>query len=99
LIAESGGGKGSNSVGVGGPAWADLEKGLAAGSFTDELWDTVEAVVFHELLGKAASAFQASPLFEKMQSFLFLQEAAVTEDDFALFRVLGRGGFGMVNGC
>lgn len=23
----------------------------------------------------------------------------MTEDDFALFRVLGRGGFGMVNGC
>ena len=38
-------------------------------------------------------------MFEKMCQFLYLQEAVVNEDDFALFRVLGRGGFGMVNGC
>ena len=31
--------------------------------------------------------------------FAILMHASEGEDDFALFRVLGRGGFGLVNGC
>ena len=98
LVAECGG-KGTNATGVGGSAWADVESGISGGTFNDDLWDKVEAVVFNKLLDAVEATFRAHPFWEKMCSFLYLQEANVDEDDFALFRVLGRGGFGMVNGC
>jgi hypothetical protein len=44
-------------------------------------------------------AFLASPLFKKYQQFAFLSKKPVSEEDFVLFRVLGRGGFGQVNGA
>ncbi|CAM9125538.1 unnamed protein product, partial [Ectocarpus fasciculatus] len=43
--------------------------------------------------------FEESPFYTKYHGFMCLSEATLTEDDFSLFRVLGRGGFGLVNGC
>lgn len=37
-------------------------------------------------------------MFKQYQSFVYLSKKPVSEDDFTLFRVLGRGGFGQVNG-
>jgi len=92
-------GKGSNVLGLGGPLWDTVTKSVADGQFPDTLWDKVDEVVFTALVKKTGSGFSSSTLFDKMTQFLYLQEATVEEDDFALFRVLGRGGFGLVNGC
>ena len=43
--------------------------------------------------------FCNGPAYSKMMKFLCMMTKPVDEDDFALFRVLGRGGFGLVNGC
>lgn len=89
----------SNAIGIGGPEWKEVTDSVAAGNFPDDLFDKVDAVVFADLKSKVESKFKNSPLYEKMCQFLYMQESTVVEDDFALFRVLGRGGFGMVNGC
>jgi beta-adrenergic-receptor kinase len=44
-------------------------------------------------------SFQQSAQWTKYFKFLVLSSKKVVEDDFSLFRVLGRGGFGLVNGC
>mmetsp|Transcript_2573 Transcript_2573/g.4849 ORF Transcript_2573/g.4849 Transcript_2573/m.4849 type:complete len:587 (-) Transcript_2573:39-1799(-) len=92
-------GKGSGPLSLGGPLWDAAVSGHAAAKYDDSLWDKLDAIVFKRLSDKADAGFRASHMFEKMCQFLYLQEATVNEDDFALFRVLGRGGFGMVNGC
>lgn len=59
----------------------------------------VEDVIFQYLKDKHMDNFLLSELYTKYFRFLYLQRKPVTEDDFTLFRVLGRGGFGLVNGC
>ena len=92
-------GKGSGPLALGGSLWDDAVAGHTAKKYDDHLWDKLDAIVFKQLSDKVASGFKGSLMHEKMCQFLYLQEAVVNEDDFALFRVLGRGGFGMVNGC
>lgn len=62
------------------------------------LFDKLELVAWETLSQAHYSNFIASPMFKQYQHFLYLSKKAVTEDDFTLFRVLGRGGFGQVNG-
>ena len=63
------------------------------------LFDVLEALVFKNLVDNLFSLFVGSPLWIKLFKYLFLTERKVVEEDFSLFRVLGRGGFGLVNGC
>jgi len=63
------------------------------------VFDAVELIVFKYLTDKHMDGFKESELYIKYFKFLYLQRKPVTEDDFTLFRVLGRGGFGLVNGC
>src|SRR3546814_5387227 len=63
------------------------------------VFDAVEQVIFHFLKDKHMDGFRLSELYTKYFKFMFLRRRPVTEDDFTLFRVLGRGGFGLVNGC
>jgi beta-adrenergic-receptor kinase len=92
-------GKGTGPLALGGPLWDEAVAGHGSKNYDDHLWDKLDAVVFKQLSAKVTAGFTASLMYEKMCQFLYLQEATVEEDDFALFRVLGRGGFGMVNGC
>lgn len=68
-------------------------------SVNTNVFDTVEHVIFQYLKDKHMDNFRMSELYTKYFRFLYLQRKPVTEDDFTLFRVLGRGGFGLVNGC
>jgi beta-adrenergic-receptor kinase len=64
-----------------------------------QLFDKIDFVVFEDLKMHHWTSFQASHHWIKYFKFLWLSEKNVNEDDFSLFRVLGRGGFGLVNGC
>lgn len=63
------------------------------------LFDELEACVLYSLEQMHLKDFRASVFHRRLVSFLYLQTKRVNEDDFTVLRVLGRGGFGMVNGC
>ena len=63
------------------------------------LFDLMEGACLHELEQNFHAAFRASAHFVQLLQFLHIQTQAVREEDFALFRILGRGGFGLVHGC
>ncbi|CAM9134526.1 unnamed protein product [Choristocarpus tenellus] len=69
------------------------------GEYRPELFDVLEGWVFAHLQDTLHSPFLLSDQFNEYVKFLCLQEKPVSESDFILFRVLGRGGFGAVNGC
>mmetsp|Transcript_1331 Transcript_1331/g.2158 ORF Transcript_1331/g.2158 Transcript_1331/m.2158 type:complete len:599 (-) Transcript_1331:316-2112(-) len=100
-----------NAIGVRGQIVEDILTTLtkdntgAGVEFTHEeaipntFFDKIDSVVFAFLKDKHWETFKGSPTYRKYFNFLTLSEKPVTEDDFTLFRVLGRGGFGVVNGC
>ncbi|KAG1692141.1 hypothetical protein DVH05_025761 [Phytophthora capsici] len=63
------------------------------------LFDELEACVLCSLENYHMKDFRSSAFHKRLIAFLFLQKRRVSEDDFTVLRVLGRGGFGMVNGC
>ncbi|OWZ03771.1 LOW QUALITY PROTEIN: AGC/GRK/BARK protein kinase [Phytophthora megakarya] len=63
------------------------------------LFDELEACVLCSLEQFHLKDFRSSAFHKRLIAFLFLQKRRVSEDDFTILRVLGRGGFGMVNGC
>ncbi|GLD92346.1 hypothetical protein PINS_up000879 [Pythium insidiosum] len=63
------------------------------------LFDELEACVLCSLESVHLKEFRASVFHRRFLAFLYLQTRKVVEDDFTVLRVLGRGGFGMVNGC
>ncbi|KAF1332692.1 Agc/grk/bark protein kinase, partial [Globisporangium splendens] len=63
------------------------------------LFDELEACVLFSLEQMHLKDFRSSVFHRRLLTFLFLQTKRVTEEDFTVLRVLGRGGFGMVNGC
>ena len=69
-----------------------------AQKFPTTLFDKLEQMVWDSVVTAHSSSFLASPLCKQYQQFLYISKKAVTEEDFTLFRVLGRGGFGQVNG-
>ncbi|KAG5175645.1 kinase-like domain-containing protein [Tribonema minus] len=62
-------------------------------------FDALEAWAFEQLRAAAHAAYLASPQHAQFLAFSALQARPLAEADFILFRVLGRGGFGAVNGC
>ena len=62
-------------------------------------FDALDAIVFSCLRDKVGSDFEDSQDFREYFSFMYTGSRRVQETDFTLFRVLGRGGFGMVNAC
>ena len=64
-----------------------------------DLFDKIDKAVFEYLKHKHLAEFQQSAHYTKLFQLLSLASKPVTEEDFSLFRVLGRGGFGLVNGC
>lgn len=64
-----------------------------------DLFDAIDRIVIAYLENKHFESFKSSDLYYKYFGFLRISSAPLTEEDFSLFRVLGRGGFGLVNGC
>ncbi|CBJ26581.1 G protein-coupled receptor kinase G protein-coupled receptor kinase 2 [Ectocarpus siliculosus] len=67
--------------------------------YQPELFNVLEAWILEYLREKLHCGFLLSSHFQEYTRFLYVQHRPVTENDFILFRILGRGGFGAVNGC
>lgn len=76
-----------------------LPQGAGAEEYEPDLFDVLEAWVFEHLREKLHAGFLLSSHFQEYTRFLNVQHRPVTENDFILFRILGRGGFGAVNGA
>ena len=76
------------------PPLVDAEKLGASDSF-----DLVESLIFKYLSQRYWTSYSQSPEFARVIQFYYLQNEQVAEKDFTQFRVLGRGGFGLVYGC
>jgi hypothetical protein len=63
------------------------------------LFDEVDEYVFAKLEVEYFPRFKQSPQWAYYFQFTHIREKPINDADFELFRVLGRGGFGMVNGC
>jgi len=77
----------------------DLPEKTDSRQATRGLFHYLDIIVFEYLSTKHYAEFKESPFWTKYLDFMCLSEQNVTEHDFTLFRVLGRGGFGLVNGC
>lgn len=66
--------------------------------YQPELFNVLEAWILEHLREKLHCGFLLSSHFQEYTRFLYVQNRPVTENDFILFRILGRGGFGAVNG-
>ncbi|CAM9752358.1 unnamed protein product [Ascophyllum nodosum] len=76
-----------------------LELSAGAQDYPSDLFDYLEVYVFDHLRRSLHADFLLSSHFQEYTRFLHVQHRPVKESDFILFRVLGRGGFGAVNGC
>ena len=65
----------------------------------DSLFDKAETVVMESLRRDYWDAFLQSEEFRRAKNFLWYQDRPVVPEDFYIMRVLGRGGFGLVNGA
>ena len=64
----------------------------------DGLFDKAETVVMESLRRDYWHLFLESQEFLKAKQFMWYQDRPVVPEDFYIMRVLGRGGFGLVNG-
>lgn len=63
------------------------------------IFDSIDEAVYIRLKNHYEKDFIGSPYYKRFVSTMIQTEKNVTLDDFYLFRTLGRGGFGLVNGC
>jgi beta-adrenergic-receptor kinase len=63
------------------------------------LFDKLDQAVFSRLKSRHRSGFTHSAYYDRYVYTMIQCEKPVVYDDFVLFRTLGRGGFGLVNGC
>ena len=89
--------KGLNSVGT--TNVAANKNGERPARIRMDVFDEIENIVFNYLVEHHFMPFKMSPYWTRHFQFLYMTERKVVEEDFALFRVLGRGGFGLVNAC
>lgn len=75
-----------------------LPPNAVAEKYEADLFDVLEAWILEHLREKLHCGFLLSSQFQEYTRFLHVQHRPVTENDFILFRILGRGGFGAVNG-
>lgn len=68
-------------------------------SLHDALFDKAETVVMESLRRQYWADFVQSREYQRCQNFLWYQDRPTVPDDFYIMRVLGRGGFGLVNAC
>lgn len=91
--AEHSGKDRSTGIGLTTPPNTEAER------YPADLFDVLEAWILEYLRDKLHCGFLLSSHFQEYTRFLHVQQRPVTENDFILFRILGRGGFGAVNGA
>ena len=67
--------------------------------FNSRLFDPLESWVFEQLQSNVFESYLRSNWFKDYLKFFYIQHEPLKENDFVVFRLLGRGGFGEVNGC
>lgn len=67
-------------------------------NLNESVFDVAEQIIIQCLYQRFWTSFQSSPDWIKLMNYLWHQDKKVKEEDFFLMRVLGRGGFGLVNG-
>jgi beta-adrenergic-receptor kinase len=67
-------------------------------TLSGSVFDEAERVVMESLGRGYWDAFLASDHYRKLKHFLWYRDRPVVPEDFFVMRVLGRGGFGLVNG-
>jgi beta-adrenergic-receptor kinase len=91
-----------NAIGCKGNLVEDIIK-TARGDATkikNDFFDELEQLVFSTIRVRHFKHFSTdSRQFNQYLQYLYVGEQPIAEDDFPLFRVLGRGGFGLVSGC
>lgn len=87
-----------NALGITGRLIDTLVATVDEGNFTSTLFDQLDEVVFSLTLPRE-SGFKSSSLYRQFVNIRIQLTKPVAYKDFQLFRTLGRGGFGLVNGC
>ena len=63
------------------------------------LFDKLDKIIFKHLKDSYYENFKSSSLWLKHHEYLCISKRKVGENDFVTSRVIGKGGFGMVNAC
>lgn len=71
---------------------------LVSHELPENLFDEAEIIVAENIRENHWASFQRSEYHTKLLNYLWYQDRTVVEEDFFVIRVLGRGGFGLVNG-
>lgn len=64
-----------------------------------EAMDVIEAIIFYRMKQRHFDDFRVSNQYRTYFNFMVLKRDTMSDEYFSLFRVLGRGGFGIVYGC
>jgi len=72
---------------------------LSSNAWPVSYFDEADTVVWEYLQDKHKSGFAGSEQLRNYIQYRILSSVPPREDDFSLFRVLGKGGFGLVSGC
>ena len=97
-LADSTIGKGADNALTASGSILDECKAAIPNKVDGNTFQKLEAAVFGWLIKHSFHGFQASGYYNKLLGFLLIQGEPVSESDFNALRVLGRGGFGLVNG-
>ncbi len=63
------------------------------------LFDEIDAILYSYLQDTFYKNFLQSDIFYKYLQFMAMGSRRIVADDFCIYRVLGRGGFGVVSAC
>lgn len=80
----------------------EKEKAMRAKHLTrapKDLFDSLEQIILEMIRIKQWDAFKQAPDWTKLIEYLWHRDRKITDEDFFLMRVLGRGGFGLVTAC
>ena len=88
-----------NPLFLGGSHFSKAKSLIEKKEYNNDLFDDLQSAIYMELSQKHSSGFQKSEWHKRLLTYLWNGKQKVTEYDFNLLRVLGRGGFGLVNGC
>ncbi|XP_065921052.1 G protein-coupled receptor kinase 5-like [Dysidea avara] len=69
------------------------------GSLSKDIYEECRRLVKQHLMGEAYKAFLASPYYWRYLQWKYIERAPITKEHFRQYRVLGKGGFGLVFAC
>jgi len=89
----------NNPIGVYGRAVERVRAAVSSGNAPSDCFDEVYREVMNDLKLDVFPRFKQSDFYKRYIQTKWIETAPVSVKDFATFRVLGRGGFGVVHAC